>query len=738
MLALFLLWPGTVSAHANLVSSTPATNDVLRTAPPLIELAFSEPLEPVSVARVVDGQGQPVAHGRSRIAPTDPNRLLLELPSLPEGLYTVQWNVVSAADGHPSKGAVPFAIGDPTALTTPLVLPPEIPNPLAGPPLQSLAARWLTVLALTLAGGALIFSYDIGQRLRDSGLPAVARSRFGRWYWRGLYGALLLGIVVTLSTLAQLARSAGWNITSFLGSRGTALLGARWLLLLATLVAATWSGRQPRRMRLPIVLLLGAAFTVSWLGHSAVAVDADTHSIPTALVLSLVHLAATAAWVGGLAQLLGVFLAMRGVAQEQRLSLLSHIVPQFSRLALASVIALTITGLYSTLRNIGSIEQLWTTTYGRSLLVKLLIFGLLVVLGALNQRMLMPRLQTASPDARAARLLRGIIGLELGLGMLILLLVGSLTSVQPARGVPVAEGYAGYARIADVDLALQLQRTDDGQYVVAVTAGGLPAGVPTEVLLGTSMAHAMEQPQPTELTPVGAGRWGARGSFLSMAGIWEFDIIIRLAGRDELRHTFLVDSQLVDGPALGLWQRLSLPVYLQVAFGLLLLALLPLVAGSWVARGLPRRRWLRASQLLLVTSFLACTVPYYLGAVMRPRNPLEATPATLAQGRDLYVQNCVPCHGPTGQGDGPAARRMPVPPADFTQPHFAEHPPAQLFDWVRDGIPGRGMPGFAGTLSEDEIWQVLAYINDLNRQAQPAQQTNGGTNQSRLPVSVDR
>ncbi len=168
---------------------------------------------------------------------------------------------------------------------------------------------------------------------------------------------------------------------------------------------------------------------------------------------------------------------------------------------------------------------------------------------------------------------------------------------------------------------------------------------------------------------------------------------------------------------MSLWQRLALPFYMQIAFGLLLMGLL-LAPVAIVVRGAGRRRALRAMQALVALSVASCTIPFYLGQLFTPRNPYTvATPAVLAQGKDLYLRECAPCHGVTGEGNGPAARTLPVPAANFTIPHYATHSQELLFGWTKDGIPGRGMPAFGPRLSNDQIWQLLTYINELNRQS---------------------
>jgi mono/diheme cytochrome c family protein len=97
-------------------------------------------------------------------------------------------------------------------------------------------------------------------------------------------------------------------------------------------------------------------------------------------------------------------------------------------------------------------------------------------------------------------------------------------------------------------------------------------------------------------------------------------------------------------------------------------------------------------------------------------------PADLAQGRALYQRQCASCHGAdlSGQPDWrqrKADGRLPAPPHDATG-HTWHHPMSMLFDMTKHGLVPplapegyvSDMPAFAGTLSDDEIRDVLAYI----------------------------
>jgi putative copper export protein/mono/diheme cytochrome c family protein len=91
---------------------------------------------------------------------------------------------------------------------------------------------------------------------------------------------------------------------------------------------------------------------------------------------------------------------------------------------------------------------------------------------------------------------------------------------------------------------------------------------------------------------------------------------------------------------------------------------------------------------------------------------------TIVEGRGLYAQNCVTCHGAGGRGDGPAAQGLPVPPANLTATHLWMHSDGELFWWVSHGMQtpeGKpAMPGFASVLDDDQVWAVIDYIRAHN------------------------
>jgi high-affinity iron transporter len=96
-----------------------------------------------------------------------------------------------------------------------------------------------------------------------------------------------------------------------------------------------------------------------------------------------------------------------------------------------------------------------------------------------------------------------------------------------------------------------------------------------------------------------------------------------------------------------------------------------------------------------------------------------AAAADMAKGKLVYEQRCAPCHGSSGQGDGPAAAGLNPPPRDLRNPKFWEQRTTdQLRQVVTKGLPGSLMAPFGGVLSEAEIDDVVTYVESF-RPAKP-------------------
>ena len=93
---------------------------------------------------------------------------------------------------------------------------------------------------------------------------------------------------------------------------------------------------------------------------------------------------------------------------------------------------------------------------------------------------------------------------------------------------------------------------------------------------------------------------------------------------------------------------------------------------------------------------------------------LPRTALDLAEGKGIYERSCAACHGATGLGDGPAGAALhPQPPAIGTAALMHGVTPALSYRVISVGIAGTPMVGYAGTLTPEQRWNVVAYITSL-------------------------
>ena len=136
--------------------------------------------------------------------------------------------------------------------------------------------------------------------------------------------------------------------------------------------------------------------SVSLTAHAAT----QTHpAIP--VLADWIHLTGMCFWLGGLPFLFTGVRALRRAAGRLELPRrTSAIAERFSTMALFSVAAIGVTGLYAAYLRVGSLQALYTSIYGQALLLKQVFVLLLLLLAAVNLLWILPRLRRAAARRR--------------------------------------------------------------------------------------------------------------------------------------------------------------------------------------------------------------------------------------------------------------------------------------------------------------------------------------------------
>jgi len=354
--------------------------------------------------------------------------LTVDVPdTLDAGTYVISWRVVSA-DGHPIAGALTFSVGRPSAVVRPLPTPDEASASGVRGALSAVQA--VGYLGLFLAAGLVLFA---GWLLPALPRLDILRRRLRRIAWTAASVAALAGLVqLPLSGAYQqglgfagLLEASAWS-----GAEGRELL-ALAMLVGGLAVAVTPLGAAPLAGRARTVATAGAVVAIaspSVIGHSRA-------YAPQLLVVAtdVLHVAVGAVWLGGLA---GLALSLPALAGRSRAA--AETLARFSGLAAGMLTLLVASGSLMAWRIIGSWDDLFGTTYGRLLIVKVMIAALAVAIAAWNRFALLPRIIGAADRPErldAVSEIRRVVAAEASVLVAVLLVTGFLVN-QPPRQAP--------------------------------------------------------------------------------------------------------------------------------------------------------------------------------------------------------------------------------------------------------------------------------------------------------------
>ncbi len=507
------------AAHANLERSNPSANSALDIAPAEIRLWFTEALEPeFSTITLRDAEGEKVATPPAFV--DAPKQLVLIPGALPEGVYTVAWKVVSKTDGHLTQGSFSFGIGMAAGQVA------SVEHAESPIPVESAVVRWLNLLSLALLVGGIgfqVFVWTPAHPLGSSrgGVDSIRLIRVG-WGCLGLTTILILllqvSIVADVSFIEAITHPTLKNIISH------TYFGELWVIrvflwgFLGLLLALASQARYADWL----VLLLGAGilWTQSAFSHASSAPD-KTASITA----DWLHLVGMVLWLGGLIHFVYVF---------RHIPNLGKFVAYFSNYARLMVLLLILTGIYAAWLQVGSIEALTDTPYGQALLIKLLLFLPLLAVAGIN--LIFTQRGLAKNEFIWQGRLRSLIGVEIALVVGIVLAVGVMTAISPAKTVlatrppdlpaPTPLVQEKYKNPLQVELALASTWAGENTFTLKLSDS---QNHPIEDASRIRLRFETNGIGESELNPIhqGQGVYTARGTNIGVPGEWRIRTTIQ-------------------------------------------------------------------------------------------------------------------------------------------------------------------------------------------------------------------
>lgn len=550
-------WVATAGAHADVAGTVPTAGAVLEQPPATVRLSFTEGVD-VGLGGMTlhDGAGRRVPTGTLR-QPT-PERLVLPVRGdLADGTYIVTWSAVTE-DTHSIRGTWTFRVGTATA---PAAGAADLADRLldAERPARAVAVlwgvvRWIGFGALALAVGGAVFAAVVDPGTRDR--------RRARRLVVGALATLLGAGVVGLAAFGAYSRGGGpadlvdpavWWVT--VGTRFGVVGIARTVLVLGALAvvpvlfrSGPASGRTLPRWWPPLagVVGLGLVLAPALTGHAA---SGDDPVLGVAI--DVVHVAATAVWLGGLVVLWSVVLAPGAVGDDGRdrdrdLRVArpgepGAVVTRFSRLAWWCVAGVVTSGFLAAGRLLGGPGDLRASEFGRVLVVKLVVVALLLAAAVGSRERLRRNDPTAAgrrPAGAGRRALRRSVLVEVVLAAVVLAVTARLVEVPPPASAVAAvrPGSAGTVledRRVRVDLSVVPGRVGADDVHVYTSRGGTPLAVAAVELTLTPPTDA-GAPIPVPLRTLGPGHAFSPGVPLPSAGRWRVTVtVVPAADRPE-------------------------------------------------------------------------------------------------------------------------------------------------------------------------------------------------------------
>lgn len=458
-LLVLLVVAATASAHPTVVRTTPAADTKLDVSPPTVQIVFSEPVElaRTNSGDVVDESGDSATRGPA-VQGRDTRTVQIPLrPNLSDGTYTVRYSVIGA-DSHVTGGVFVFGIGD-APLKEPYLAGIATGPSETGP--WGTSSRFLEIVGLGGLIGLIAFRWLVwapalrGPIGRASPGEREAVTVWGRdAFWVG-FGVLAVGAMLAEGYLlvvqsASVLGTTVWGaigdatgISQVLGDtrfgslvqlRG-ALLFALFALGAVLFIREYGPSDRPRAAELEgprwsaalmSALLLSVLGGIASQGHANVSNPAWLQT-----GAQLIHLVAAAVWIVGLAMVALIHFRLPRLAPERGSALASRVLARFSKVALIAVAVAAATGVVRSLAEMDDPTQLWDTSYGRSVLIKV---GLLLPVAALalyNRKVIVALRPVRHPNAATVRLVRRLAGAELALSLAIVVVASVLVAQVP-------------------------------------------------------------------------------------------------------------------------------------------------------------------------------------------------------------------------------------------------------------------------------------------------------------------
>lgn len=543
LLFAFLFFSGVrgVSAHATPVSYEPEASSLLQTAPERVRIHFSENIEPnASGITVLAPDGSTVDMGKPAIDSSDRRMYQIAIKDGGQGTYTVSWQVVSADDGHFTKGAFAFSVGKQTAASNAAGGQIQIQHVTSIPQAMTI---WIELLGQAFLLGALLMIAGVwkplrrrfGSELSEQDMASVRRRITAVMVIGFLFiaaGIIALLVLKTLDLEALRSTDFVTTLQVFIGTpdgmhaliRGG--LAAVFLVLFFIIRASIFrEGRIGAGEAALFFLIFLMALSRARVSHSAATPFHPNFSI----FITSLHLLSKASWVGSLFAFSLVFIPVLGRMKKAAVSFFSYTL--FSKIISLSFIGTGVTGAYIVWIDLKSPVYIFSTEWGAWFIILSLAGGILFGLRAYHQLIidtvgvdsLYGKTRTwAGPLLTISNYTRS---LEMVVGIA-LLFVTSFIIVTTPPFPPEHFTFQKQTVSSDVQLTLQVHPFEPGSFLITSTDAKTHAPVPLRrLIVQLTNEERGIGPLDVETQERYDGAYVFPRSALSFPGVWRVEMI---------------------------------------------------------------------------------------------------------------------------------------------------------------------------------------------------------------------
>lgn len=401
-LIFILVYALPTQAHGYIVRAIPEDRSTLQRPPTRLQYWFSEDLESrFSEVNLRDQSGTIIATG----GVDERNGTLLSLqvpPELADGAYIVELRPAFASDGHVVAESRVFFVGKEVGGVEGQAADQNaIPLEVVWRALMTIAN--MLIFGVTVLYAVVLFPAWSSKQYPAGGLPPRVMRRLrntligavGLAFVANIIALLQQSMVFFNASAIQVIEQNLWQVVQ-IGSRFGDVWTFRMVLLIFTVVLIFVS--EYYRDMMP-QLTRGIWSGLAWMGALLIGLTMVTSHAAGSLLLPWIaiganwlHVLAVAFWVGGIMALVLILpVALEPYQGNQRRQALIVVMSRFSRIVVWMVAIVIITGIYNALNWFITPNDL-ATTYGSSLVIKLIMVALLLWVGALHHIALRPHL----------------------------------------------------------------------------------------------------------------------------------------------------------------------------------------------------------------------------------------------------------------------------------------------------------------------------------------------------------